>query len=395
MIQCADLYSSSLSLLRFALTEESIDETLAREIGLMSTETLLRLCCRTEKRLSSRCKGLVELREDLEWPEHRERVAVPHETRHNHQELDVKYMMSCVILLHQSVKEFLDGDTARAVLDIGVDYAFDPFPPLPTSCVSQLKVGFYMMSSKHLLACHDVLWAGICYARCAAEASVFHVVRRVDELDRVAQWHWATDGNTGRWFDCDHPASKIAKRHIGPSQTSFMSFAVSYDLAYYEGKLKREPSLTSAEITMPLIHHAVVRPWRFPRIEIIRLLLESGAQVDQKFLQRTPWQIFLAQVFRGIKEEVPLFECLSLELQSLQLLLDHGADPNVQIPWLSFGADVYCDGAMLATSFQVLNFLYEQVSSDPCAYIFDLSKDALLNYDQSFDPARIHQVPQQ
>jgi len=68
------------------------------------------------------------------------------------------------------------------------------------------------------------------------------------------------------------------------------------------------------------------------RLTMIRLLLRYGARIDELFQRRNAWQITLACAFDEIQLEPPTPNSQCLCLGILDLLLDHGANPDVQIP---------------------------------------------------------------
>ncbi|KAF8862899.1 hypothetical protein BDZ45DRAFT_767708 [Acephala macrosclerotiorum] len=182
-------YEQSAQILRIFRTATVLDERLSREAlelitlvfadeedeslaltakvrPLMDEELLLR-CNETTDRLKSRCAGLLEVSGKTSDP------------------LDLK-----VNYLHRTVQDFLKKPDIWDLVMARAGTAFDPDECLIKSYILQLK--FVMMSSEgdRFQDVSDLVHTALKYARRSRDFSLQSNELLLDELDKMAAYHW-------------------------------------------------------------------------------------------------------------------------------------------------------------------------------------------------------------
>jgi hypothetical protein len=266
-------------------------------------------------RLRSRCAGLLETRV---YKEHHRENPVP--TAH-------------VMYLHKSVVDFLAReDVWSEILSYTGPTTFDPSISLLRSAVIQLKC------LAPDLYFNDDLWhmfyIAKSYTQSIESTSTGSLVVLMEELDRCMHVHFQTaDGNSTaiNWYGWrEH--SDLREREEPCWDTNFLAWAVRYgQFIYVQAKLNELGNSGIQKGGRPLLEYACVteryevniRSCKVMRPDMIELLLQHGADPNQTWGENrnSVWQKTL-QIEFGEP-----FKWIAI----LEHLVRYGAKPNIYI----------------------------------------------------------------
>lgn len=331
-----------LLVLTYSYLEESDgDHILTREIKPLSKEEEITRCEEFERRLNSRCKGLLECRKRQACDEYSDTRGVIAE--------QINFEVD---FLHRTVRDFLSTPTVQVQLVIPDTSEFNANMMLARAFVLQMKE---LRRASHVESNFQALWTlvnDMLYhiRRVGDNVPPLAQISLLDEMDRVAahfrkiaiiknrckpEAHWV---NTGYRFGFE-PAWN----------NDFLTLCIQHNLiSYVDHKLRGKPSLTRTG--RPFLSFAITGlrvlegnwgahpvpldevQYSFPRVEMIRLLLERGADPNAMDEDKTIWHHYLISIYNLAAKYGPLFSKRSagwFEITKLMLL--HGADPRAHV----------------------------------------------------------------
>ena len=321
------------TLLEFAFADEDTEFVFRAEVKpLTDSEKRLR-CKRMKRRLISRCKGLLEIAPN--------KSAGPNPLINTaDQEANSK-----VEYLHRTVKDFFGDDTVwRGVVEMTKD-PFDPYLHLCRSAILLLKT----IAPTSLT--DTVLWnlvaSCIEYATQSEERTGKMQADLLDELDQAASQISAVPGTEIstllQKFSNSKPIGNPHWTHTRFSwthPTPFLNLAAMCGLSrYLDAKLNQEYSQLCSDDTetTPLLYSAACcgsficsegRTFcsrESPQVEMIRCLLEKGADPNQLYRGLTPWRTIVQAARRDARNGTHKQAWLEI----IDMFMKHGAYPPV------------------------------------------------------------------
>lgn len=287
-----------LTVLQFAFAdEESVESAISMECGPLSQDDISQRIDGVNKRLNSRCKGLLEVERGLR----RNIWQIP-------SQLTVQY-------LHRTVRDFVKSPKSQAFLASKRDPHFDPGLKLCIAYLMNLK-SWTGIVEENLLLDHeepppDVLTVINCVrgAGGALETNASGVLRLLDDLDQVI-----TRPNYKQLLSADyHKVVKSENKSIytpGGQIPLFIRLPQSDDSHLFESMTGPDPE--SPLLTLACVHGVLV-------------YVKARAQ----------WGGFVARHMPGGFERWPLMvDALSndaVEPRMVECLLDLGTDPNFKV----------------------------------------------------------------
>jgi hypothetical protein len=280
----------------------------------------------TVRRLNSRCKGLLEVRS----PRGKGRL------------VDSK-----VDFLHRTVKDFLDTPNIWESIISQSDPNFNPDISLMQSYLVQLKV---MPSADWKIATFGLLEGEFMEHAVQAETTSGQVqsslMESFCETAAKLEKKWALK-HKGSKHQSEGPycwIKNVPRVHDFPfdPQLSFLLLAVNYGMDLFVAwKLEQDNSPINRKLGRPLLDYAVVpKPhdiWgsRPRNTKLVALLLDHGADPNQRFEHQTTWKNLLHYAYEFLR---PLKvgeqqELLLPVLEVMRLLVAAGANPETCCPW--------------------------------------------------------------
>ncbi|CAN9203240.1 unnamed protein product [Alternaria alternata] len=307
-----------LSAIRLFYAEAGIDEVLDAEIFPLSEEQMRQRESTIERRLRSRCAGLLELRIRAKSEEEQ-----TNQTRQRDQK-DVVY-------LHRTVAEYLHKPQIWNELVSHADgLEFHASVAVLQSLVAEVKLfNLGLQTQANSSVPWDLINNAMLFARLTEAQTQTSPRKLLDELDRAtttyvpkATGEW--DGGTyeeATWCDTffeDHV------RHA-PWHDNFMSLNVRFGMTIYvQDTILEKGAGCLIKPGRPLLDYAC-RPeprhacWSsFSDPDLVQTLLLNGAKPNDKFNGFSPWQNCL------YTKNEDTYKWLSM----LKLLVLHGADVN-------------------------------------------------------------------
>jgi hypothetical protein len=293
-----------ISLLSMSFAEEGLEAALRAPLGPLSTEEVAFRAETMRRRLSSRCKGFLEV--------------PPVRNKTHAATAKVQYF-------HRTVKDFLTKETVWSDMLSRTSCSFDPHLALCASCLMELKT--LPPHSNILNRLWFIIQQGIDHVK-KATGPVPSQISFLDELNTA----------TSQLIDKSYELSPyirprvtilmerdeiLQEREIPLHWTSTSLIAVSnssfhghltsfFDLAFTSGL----HSYTDSKLKQATLFTAI-NPSLDPII--IKLLLEHGADPNSAENGSTPWQRVLQKARANDHPEV--------WGESVELFLNHGADP--------------------------------------------------------------------
>ncbi|KAI9729191.1 MAG: hypothetical protein M1834_007098 [Cirrosporium novae-zelandiae] len=278
--------------------EEDQDLALKAKANFLSTSEMVSKCKEMEVRLRTRCGGLLEVQlEDAKSDKVTPNMSVTY--------------------LHRTVRDFLVEKQTRAAL---VDWtggtaanAFNANVALMNANLLRLKL---VGGSKR--AAIEFTNGVLAYARrCEAEKFPANV-KFLDEF-------WRIGGPLLRQYTTALGSGDIA---------SMMSLATQCGLnSYLRSKLASNKDLLHLQSGRSLLDIAInpkLERWaKLVSSEVVATLLKFGANPNEKFLRRSPWQNVLSYIFSGVHDPDIL---LPLWADIIKMLLKYKADGLALFP---------------------------------------------------------------
>ncbi|KAK4969299.1 hypothetical protein LTR66_011696 [Elasticomyces elasticus] len=321
LVRCAELRrnfgSPSTILLSYADEEEIENMALNAPLCPISDAELDLRVRRMDKRLRSRCCGLIEI--------HHFGSTVCGSKMWTTNDSQVEY-------LHRTVTEFLARDDIwDQLLEYTASSDFWPEKRLMQSYLIMLKKSRDVTYGNHAEPAHSLIFYALQSERCTKPPQM----AVLDEMDRVL--------SLGRTIYSSHWSSSILPPYAGRSRSksreSFFSFTVRCGLALYvQEALQRKGNSIMNNSDLPILFHAICpaldetfeEPLAF-RFDLIDTLLRHGARVDATHRGVSAWQFLLSFADCDQYDVAPIG-------QIFKLFINYGADPLETIsisdgPW--------------------------------------------------------------
>ena len=329
--QAAQLFQVALhtdqaaSLLTYSfLHEEDSDYAIKLKVEPLKTAEVCDRFISMERRLNSRCKGLLEV--------------------HDRKSEDLSSSRG-VGFLHRTVRNFFRTSILRDILGGSSSEAFDVNLLLCKLFIAQIKSLSEISNQKYflLLLNQFLLYAGNLEAERNESPTAL-----LDELDRSAGILFA-DRTTCTLFTSpilsdDHWANHLhdgAAEHQGGGKNTFLAFTLIKCLRLYpKEKVIKEPQLVSTKQGRPLLDY-VLRPSLrnetsfspdselLPDIELLDFVLTHGANPNASYARCTIWVHCLDFLHKSRK--VVVARNIELWSRVTQLLMQHGAQSSTQM----------------------------------------------------------------
>lgn len=323
---CTDDRALGAATLSFASEDTTALESETR-LGVLTLEQSQERRLLLERRLKSRCCGLIEIHDkvkelvDDDGSTKTQKTTTP---------LDAE-----VQSLHKTVTDFLDDRATWDIVLAGPDKSFDPNISLMNSYIMQLKhLKDFRQISPREGSMHDkTLWQLMnniaLFAREAKEIPT--QLKLLHEMDRTVSLYWARGGYKGiSWSDSDrilHHPSRSCECH-----GSFLSFCIQNgSRSYVAAEFSKYGNKLINKEGRPLLDYAVSPESaylsNYVNPAIVEILLNNGADLNKYFDGESVWSNALWSLHSHFqyREHEKLF-------QILELLVFHGADRNAVIP---------------------------------------------------------------
>jgi hypothetical protein len=310
-----------LSAIRLFYAEAKIEEILSAEMSPLSEEEMRRKESEIERRLRSRCAGLLELRM---------RAKFQNEQTSQIRERDQKD----VVYLHRTVAEFLHEPKIWTELVSHADgLEFHAPVAVLQSLVAEIKLfnlGLQPQANRKIP--WDLIIDAMLFARLTEAQTQTSSLELLDELDRAmttyvprATEHWAGGQHEGGTW-CDTYEEDY--RPTAPWHNNFMSLSVRFGMTLYV----RDTILTKGSRCLlkpgrPLLDYACspvpqYEHWSaFSDPNLVETLLLNGADPNEKFNGFSAWQNCLYTRNRNVIKWVSIMKTLVL----------NGADVNAYV----------------------------------------------------------------
>jgi hypothetical protein len=301
-----------LTAIALSYAEAKIEEVLSADISPLSNEELERRESTTERRLRSRCAGLLELRTRGKY----EREGATLVESRNKKE---------VVYLHRTVSDFLHKKNVWAEIASHAEVmGFHGSLAVLQSLVMEIKK---VKLAQNIL--WDLFYNTMIFARLAKAATWKNSRKLLDELDKAMKTH--IPNFTRSWNGRGDALTTWCQlytedyRRSTPWYENFMSLSVSFGLTFYIRDTVRERGRHClAKRGRPLLDYACTPVpandnWpAYSDPKLVQILLENGADPNVKFDGHSAWQNCLYPETINPMEWIPI----------LKLLLLHGADTN-------------------------------------------------------------------
>ena len=291
-----------LSLMTYSfLDEENLDNAVTAPLEPLTNQEVLSRQDDMRRRLNGRCKGLLE---------------VVSRSRGKSNIYVEQYRAPRVVFLHRTVRDFLDTKDMQNMLIEHLEPSLEPKSRICKALLAQLKTINYSALEDQDWLPRGILRELIDYAREIEHETHVSQCSLIDEVGRCVSKHAGI-------FGCRE------------GRVGFLEFIVVRGLYLYIAEtLKTTTSLTQLDksnILGALLECKGMRLLQFvatwPGAEMVDILLQHGAQPNEKYKHSTVWGNFL----RSILE----IGCLSYGddgvLKMIESLLSHGADLQQQI----------------------------------------------------------------
>lgn len=297
--------------------EEDENLCLTAEARPLTDEDLLLKCNDTTDRLKSRCAGLLEVSGKPSDP------------------LDLK-----VNFLHRTVQDFLEKPDIWDLVMSRAGKTFDPDERLLKSYILQLKSVMISSAGDDFRDVADLVRTALKYARRSRDFSLRSNEELLDELEKIAAYHWISVPRIKvvgrRTIDSRknglHWASELNIEIPSDSESTiphddFLSLAIEYGLLEYVGaKLDHNSLLLKQKAGRPFLDYLVSKAVDYPPPPALAsLLLQHGADPNHEFNGETVWQRTISHICGLLRPD----RQKNMPWKSIfRILLDAGADPD-------------------------------------------------------------------
>lgn len=316
-------------------------EELGGALQIERFESFLRIkecvlkCDEMADRLKSHCAGLLETTGTLSSHSHLSPVLA-----------DASKFLK-VQFLHRSVYDFLLHTETENILLSRVQNSFNAHAVLFYAQLLHLNME-HIKPIDFLCGIHIALHS-------LREMDTLEIVTKLEELDTAMVRLYHLEGckiHHGRvlsnWLDKYYSLTRDGQHVSSTDENDLLSFAIHNHLVpYLKAKLEQNFDLLEMKGGRPYLDYAL-RHNLDPSAEIVQILLEAGADPNQRFREESLWQHYLYLLDRNTWEsEGPFHAFISSDrdkttkqsavkrrLTIAKLLLEAGAEPNaVCVVW--------------------------------------------------------------
>lgn len=306
---CDDFCITNTPLVLY-FSENSLENVLAHPIQPLSWSERETIRDEVRGRLRSRCAGLIELSSNID-------------SNGNWSRPDVQY-------LHRTVADWIHGKSVwDRIIAETKDQSFDPGVMVSQSLLMMIKTnGTYPPPNCgfHSLSQADTAKTILLVMRDSIVQKTHAQIMLLNECDRVMKYHFDVA------YKDEPPDTKFPQKHsnwyellrigreygVEKAHNTFLSITITHSLDFYlEEMIRANDGVLPEKMGMPLLHYV-----RFPRVStlgVYKLLLEHGADPNERFRGESPWQIFLLDLC--LDRTVTLYR-----ITILRLFLRHGVD---------------------------------------------------------------------
>ena len=327
-----------LSVLTFSyLDQDDLNFALKSEIKSISEDEEAARCDTIERRLNSRCKGLLESRRRQSCDEYSNSDGVVAER--------VSYEVD---FMHRTVRDFLGTPTVRIKLVASDTPEFNANMTLARAFVAQIKG---LRHAPHAESNFQALWDLVFdtlhhLSRVGEEVCSEAQVALLDELDLAAA-HFRDVAIVKR--GCDPTAHWVNTGYrfgLDPLwNNDLLTLCIQHNLISYT-RQKLYPGAPLSRPGKPLLAFAMTRPgfnregwlqsndrrmipYTLPHLEMVELLLDRGANPNEVDGSKTIWDYYLVNLYKfATMPDSAFYKEIEHWFKITRLLLTHGASPQ-------------------------------------------------------------------
>lgn len=351
---------SPLSPLLLSFADEDPQAALLASKKTLEQDEIEAICKAIERRLKSRCKGLLEIQ---------------HSSRAQFYEgsTRLKLRTGKVLFLHRSVNDFLEERNVQSMLLDENDDDYDANYSLMRAQLMRLKwLDPQDCIDRATLA--DIVADFLEYAAAAEHKTGEGTIPFVEQFDQIANERWLNRelSFTGNSFSEHYDTHDLWVGFFWTDDTQnergdcFLTLVIQFGLALYvKNLLARDSNVISAKAGQPLLEYAIAPQWKKTlrpiNVEVIKVLLEAGADPNKLYQGATAWQKSLEYVYAFL----PKFAATPNDTQIIdqwyeifELFLEHGADPDA---WITPGQKFKSDERLSLTATDVIAATFSKV----------------------------------
>jgi hypothetical protein len=328
LFQIVTTAQTSLSPLTLALADdEDPNYVFKAKVCVQNAAEIDQWCKNVEGRLKSRCRGLLEIQ-----------LAKPTSILATNRALRSGFHDARVEWLHKTVPDYLRRPDIRDLIESRCGEDFNADIALLKASILELKLAVSTRS-----AFRDVVRGGFRYAARAETTLCVAQNALLDEFYKSITEKWVIVS-----IDSGDTWPSYVEGWISPSvdsKSAFFILCVMYGLYYYvRYRLDEESSLIRHDFDLSLLRFAVLPSpltlydWqRSP--QLVRLLLERGADPNIHDDETTPWEATLNCIYHDLRRSFdyarwPLTgeqkEIAQQWSEIVEALIQHGAKPNAK-----------------------------------------------------------------
>jgi hypothetical protein len=339
------------------MDEEDPDFAINCPVDDLPYETVERRSNDMKKRIVARCRLLLEV----------DRGALPADS-----DDDSPFLGDNVTFLHRTVRDYLLESEAQQLLKSRLKTTFNPRKTICNLFLAQLK----LLGPNSLALYQDLYWwkdgafnyyvtQFMRFAREYEMSEGLTLGIQIDQIERTAQKRLS--GSPFSWWDQDARAVEPSA-----SRKAFLKIVIQNQLSIYlDWRFRKERIKLDSQHVADLLNY-ILLPNRtsrnidtIPNADILKVLLDHGADPNACVNHYSPWQTFLISLYGSHNTHLTEFALGGQGLErdqqrtkALELLLLRGADPYfVHV----FHAKVTIEQIIL-----------KSISSDNSQYLIDL-----------------------
>jgi hypothetical protein len=351
---------SPLPPLLLSFADEDPQSTLLASKKTLEQEDIKAICKAMERRLKSRCKGLLEIQ---------------HSSRTQFYKGSTRRELRTakVLFLHRSVDDFLEEEDVQHMLLNKKSDDFDSSHALMRAQLMRLK----WLDPKDCIdraTLADIVEDFLEYAAAAECKTGEGTIPFVEQFDQIANERWRNrelslgsnsfteqNGSRDLWA-----GGFWAEDAQAEGEDSFFTLAIQFGLdLYVKHVLARDSTIMTAKTGQPLLEYAIAPQWkRLPRpvsADVTRVLLEAGAEPNKLYKGATSWQKSLDYVYTLLTESSATPHDTDIVDQWYKifiLFLEHGADPDA---WITPGKKFKSNERLSLTATDVIAATFSKV----------------------------------